>query len=232
MPLLGAGAMLLSFDVEPGAIAEHDHWHTVEHLPERLSIPGFLRGTRWTAIDADAPRYLVLYEVESVATLGSAPYLERLDSPSPWTAKMMPHYRGMRRGLCRVLGSFGFGAGGTGLLVRFVPRADAAEALHRRLLADVLPALPAGRGIGGAHLLVRGMEAPMTNEQRIRGADAGVDAAVLVTAYDEGAVADAADRVRRAVAPGADGVQVARYRLHHTLSRTEVAAGGGAHPRA
>ncbi len=72
----------------------------------------------------------------------------------------------------------------------------------------------------------------MTNEQRIRGADAGVDAAVLVTAYDEGALADAADRVRGVVAPGADGVQVARYRLHHTLSRTEVVAAADGYPRA
>ena len=46
MPLLGSAAMLLSFDIAPEAIEEHDRWHTHEHLPERLSIPGFLRGTR------------------------------------------------------------------------------------------------------------------------------------------------------------------------------------------
>jgi hypothetical protein len=44
MPLLGTAAMLLSFDVAEEAIAEHDEWHTHEHFPERLSIPGFLRG--------------------------------------------------------------------------------------------------------------------------------------------------------------------------------------------
>lgn len=46
MPLLGSAAMLLSFDIVP---PEHDDWHTHEPLPERLSIPGFLRGTRWVA---------------------------------------------------------------------------------------------------------------------------------------------------------------------------------------
>ena len=50
------------------AIAEHDDWHTHEHLPERLSIPGFLRGTRWVALQGQ-PRYLVLYEVERLDTL-------------------------------------------------------------------------------------------------------------------------------------------------------------------
>jgi len=30
MPLPGSATMLLSFDVAQDAIAEHDHWHTVE----------------------------------------------------------------------------------------------------------------------------------------------------------------------------------------------------------
>ena len=46
MPLLGSAAMLLSFDVHAETIEEHDRWHTHEHLPERLAIPGFRRGTR------------------------------------------------------------------------------------------------------------------------------------------------------------------------------------------
>jgi hypothetical protein len=46
MPLLGSAAMRLSFDIAPELAAEHDHWHLFEHLPERLSIPGFRRGTR------------------------------------------------------------------------------------------------------------------------------------------------------------------------------------------
>lgn len=44
------GVMLLLFDVAPGAVAEHDAWHTHEHMPERLRIPGFLQGTRWIAV--------------------------------------------------------------------------------------------------------------------------------------------------------------------------------------
>ena len=86
MALLGNAAMLLSFDVAPDAIDEHDDWHTHEHLPERLSIPGFVRGTRWVAPEGQ-PRYFVMYEVEELATLASAAYLERLNNPTPWTRK-------------------------------------------------------------------------------------------------------------------------------------------------
>ncbi len=42
--------MLLSFDVAAEVQVEHDDWHSHEHLPERLSIPGFLRGSRWRAL--------------------------------------------------------------------------------------------------------------------------------------------------------------------------------------
>ena len=63
MPLLGKAAMLLTFDIMEAAICEHDDWHTHEHLPERLSIPGFLRGTRWVPVRG-SPRYAVIYEIE------------------------------------------------------------------------------------------------------------------------------------------------------------------------
>lgn len=70
MPLLGSAAMLLAFDIVADAITEHDHWHTYEHLPERLGITGFLRGTRWVAMRGQ-PRYLVVagYRESALADL-------------------------------------------------------------------------------------------------------------------------------------------------------------------
>ena len=85
-------ARCLARTLTPDAVAEHDDWHTHEHLPERLSIPGFLRGTRWVAAPGH-PRYLVIYEVDQLATLSSDAYLQRLNNPSAWTTKMMSHYR-------------------------------------------------------------------------------------------------------------------------------------------
>src|SRR4051812_16555055 len=101
MALLGAAAMVLAIDLAPESIVQHDDWHTHEHLPERLSIPGFLRGSRWRALSG-TPQYLVIYEVADLGVLTSAAYLQRLNSPTPWTAKMMKSYRGMARGFCRV----------------------------------------------------------------------------------------------------------------------------------
>ena len=226
MPLLGNAAMLLSFDVVEEAIADHDDWHTHEHLPERLSIPGFLRGTRWVSSDGKT-RYFVMYEVEALATLQSEAYLQRLNNPSPWTTKLMPSYRGMRRGLCAVSGSFGMGIGQVGLLIRLKPEVRMESSLRAWLLSTVLPGLPSWDGLGSAHLFEGALAPPMTNEQRIRGADAGVDWALFVTGYSEGALAKLADGdLSRAQIEehGGGAVSEAMYRMHYMLTDREVSA--------
>jgi len=230
MPLLGSAAMLLSFDVAPAAIPEHEDWHTHEHLPERLAIPGFLRGTRWLTRQGQ-PRYLVLYEVMHLETLTSEAYLARLNAPSPWTSRMMLHYRGMCRGFCSVTGSTGFGTGHVALLTRFKPDAEAADPLRRWLVEDLLPRQVTCRGIGSAHLLEGAVTPAMTHEQRIRGADAGIDWAVLVTGYSEQALARLADADLNDVqlaSRGATNVTSAIYRMDYSLACVEMGQGAGA----
>ncbi len=215
MALLGKAAMLLSFDVVPEAVAEHDDWHSREHLPERLSIPGFLRGTRWTAQDAQ-PRYFVMYEVESLDTLTSAAYLERLNKPTPWTTQMMKHYRGMRRGFCTATRSIGSGVAGAALFLRFEP--DAAHA----------PALPdpgSTQGLTGAHAFESAATPPATNEQRLRGGDAPFGSALLLTGYDAGRLQAMLDTGLAAARDASAGGGL--YRLAQSLSARDAAGDGG-----
>ena len=224
MPLLGQAAMLLLFDIVQDAIPEHDEWHTQEHLPERLSIPGFIRGTRWVALNGQ-PRYFVMYEVEQLSTLTSDAYLARLNNPSPWTSKMMPHYRGMTRGFCSAAGSFGFGMGHASLLIRFKPAAETEPSLRKWLLGDILPQLPSRRGIGSVHLLEGALAPPMTNEQRIRGADTGVDWALLITGYSQDALASLMEADLGSAhleTHGAKGVFCAIYRMDYSIVQREV----------
>jgi hypothetical protein len=226
MPLLGSAAMLLSFNVDASAVEEHDRWHTHEHLPERLSIPGFLRGTRWIATRA-GPRYMVLYEVEMLETLSSEAYLARLNSPTAWTTRMMLHYREMSRGLCAVLGSFGLGQGGVAALIRFSPRGSHALPLHQWLLDEALPTVPQMPGFGSAHLLQGAQAAAMTNEQHIRGVDRGVESAIIITGYDGDAVAKFADElcgVDSLPRRGAADLTCATYRWNYSLASEEVDA--------
>lgn len=47
MSLRGRGFLPIWFELAEGVEREFDRWHTIEHMPERLGIPGFLRGRRY-----------------------------------------------------------------------------------------------------------------------------------------------------------------------------------------
>jgi hypothetical protein len=183
--MLGEAAVAMWWDIARERKAEFEDWHTHEHMPERLGIPGFLRGTRWIALSGE-PSYFVLYEARRLSTVTAGPYLERLNNPTPWSRKMMPHHRNMVRSLCRVRASSGGGVAHALATVRFSPLASKTGSVEEWLSRDVLPALPARKGLAGAHLLqsepASGL--PQTTEQKIRGKDARADWVLLLTGYD------------------------------------------------
>jgi hypothetical protein len=218
-PPRARGAMMLLFDVAADVVDEHDDWHTHEHLPERLAIPGFLRGTRWTR-SVSGPRYCVLYEVANLAVLDSPAYRARLDNPTPWTTKLMPRYVGMRRTLCNVVAGDGDGMGGVCLVVTFAAADGRLPELRQWLAADVLPSLAGRRGLAACRLLENSLEAAMTREQALRGRDRTVPFALWVTGYDADAIAALAEDdlgPARLARHGAAGVEHAVFQLAHSL---------------
>jgi hypothetical protein len=55
---------------------EFNAWYDNEHLPERLSIPGFRSARRWVAdCKPGEGKYLATYELDSPAVLSSREYL-------------------------------------------------------------------------------------------------------------------------------------------------------------
>lgn len=205
--MLGTAAVAMWWDMAPDMRAEFEDWHSHEHMPERLAIPGFLRGTRWAATSGE-PSYFVLYEAADLATLTGGAYVARLNDPTPWSRKMMPHHRNMVRSLCRVGASFGHG----------VAQVTATVRLDQPLAAQALSPLPQRRGLTLACLLeshsLEGM--PQTAEQRIRGRDAEAAWVALVGGYDADAVGAAAKRV-------ADPAAVRLYRLSYSLCSEDMA---------
>ena len=47
MPLRGSAFLAIWHDIEEHGELEYDDWHTREHMPERVGIPGFEAGRRW-----------------------------------------------------------------------------------------------------------------------------------------------------------------------------------------
>ena len=219
----GSAAVAVWCDVGFEVKDEFDDWHAHEHMPERLSIPGCLRGSRWVSTDG-RNAYFTLYEAKDLATITTGPYLERLNNPTPWSTKMMPHHRNMVRSLCRVQAGFGSCVAQFLLTLRLTPEPGAEEKLGNCLTAELLAKIPSRKGLVSAQLLQDAArpQGTLTTEQKIRGGDATADWIVLVNGYDAAAVdAVAADEVNAGAlaAHGAAPGSIARvYRLAIVLT--------------
>lgn len=66
---------------------EFNRWYAEEHLPERQTCPGFLSARRYLATDGP-PRYLAVYDLESVEVLADEPYQKLMRPVSPWTKRI------------------------------------------------------------------------------------------------------------------------------------------------
>ena len=211
----GKAAVAIWCDVAFETRQEFDDWHAHEHMPERLSIPGFLRGSRWVADSGTG--YFMLYEAQSEAAITSGPYLERLNDPTPWSRKMMPHHRNMVRSVCRVEASFGAGLGHALLTVRFSP--EDADGVSAWLTTKLLPGVASRKGLVAARLLrnIARADAKQTTEQMMRGGDAAADWIVLINGYSAEAVASIAAQEMNEVPGAVAGL----YRLAYVLTQKE-----------
>ena len=187
MPMLGHAALAMWWDMAPDVLGEFEHWHSHEHFPERLGIPGFRRASRWR--DARGGEGIFqLYELDAYEVLSSAPYLQRLNAPTPWSARMMPHHRNMVRSQCNVLASHGGVTARHALTVRLSP-VDTEGGSLRLNLQPLLADLAGRPGLTGAHLLRhRAPSISQTTEQKIRGGDTFADWVLIATGYDAASV--------------------------------------------
>src|SRR5438093_452897 len=148
MSLAGLGVVAIWHDLLPEARPEFYEWHNREHMPERLGIPGFRRGRRYIDVHNNSPMFFCFYEGAHLDVVAGPDYLQRLNNPSEWTRRMMPHFRNMSRSVCRVRFSEGPGEGGFVATLRF----GGADESH--LCSTVLPGLVNFPGVVGVHFCV------------------------------------------------------------------------------
>jgi hypothetical protein len=85
-------------DIPAEIEADFNDWYDTEHIPERLTIPGFLAARRYRAVEG-APAYQALYDLESVAVLDTPEYKALNETPSEWTRRIVPQFRNAHRGV-------------------------------------------------------------------------------------------------------------------------------------
>src|SRR3954454_2602303 len=226
MPLAGQGVLAIGNGIEDEAEADFVAWHVREHIPERVAVPGFLRGRRYVA-EVGAPKYFNFYETESPEALISPAYLQRLNAPSDWTKRVVRHFRDTSRTACSVAVSLGIGDGAFVGTIRLNSRPGAQDIAGQvaALIAETALAEP---GIVALHLLEGRADSTQSAEKALRDRpDQTAAWILLVEATDR----EPLDRVfagplsRAALAAtGVDHGDDDRgiYRLQYALSRDQL----------
>ena len=100
------GMIVIWNDIKEEMRDEFVQWHSIEHLPERVSIPGFISGQRWYGEHA-SPQYLTTYVTQNTGVLTSDAYIQRLNDPTPWTLKTVAAFRNTCRAAGEVIWEYG-----------------------------------------------------------------------------------------------------------------------------
>ena len=84
---MAKGILIAAMDFSAAPEDEFHDWYDLEHVPERLRIPGFLNAERW--IGTKDPKISVAtYDLTNVEVLKSPPYLAIAgEHSSPWTKR-------------------------------------------------------------------------------------------------------------------------------------------------
>ncbi|RQO59219.1 hypothetical protein DBV14_07850 [Variovorax sp. KBW07] len=121
------GLLFVAADVAPADEADFNRWYDKEHVEERVRIPGFLSGARYTSLEGGR-KYLGLYRTESLAVFGTAGYRAAFEKQTPWSIANLDRMRQPVRRVCAVRAVTGFGSG-SHVVVLPLPVAADAQAL-------------------------------------------------------------------------------------------------------
>jgi hypothetical protein len=220
--LAGEGVIAIWNGIAEAARADFYAWHNTEHMPERVGIPGFLRGRRYVAADdSTRPEFFTLYETVSFPVIQGQDYANRLNHPTPWTRRVTAEFKATARALARVVESRGPGMGGIILTLGFGSEDHALPALGR-LVAEAA----AAPRVSGAHLAVTDGGASGVRTAETAGRTDITDppgCVILVEATDATALASILPASTLIKAGARDPFRRGVYRLEYVRGKTAFA---------
>lgn len=150
MSLRGGGVIAIWNGIQDEGRWNFLQWHDREHMPERVSIPGFLAGRRYQAV-LGSPEFFTLYETQGPQVLDGPEYLHRLNHPTEWTRRSVAFFTDVSRSLCEVRYSQAIADGGWVQTWRYEVQAQHRSA-HAAGLSPRLEAIRQSPGVVGVHL--------------------------------------------------------------------------------
>lgn len=160
--LMGEAAVLIWNDVVEEGREQFYQWHDREHIPERLTLPGFRRGRRFVS-PGHSPEWLTIYEAADLGVVTSPEYLERLNAPTPATVSTLRYFRNTSRAVCSLVYSEGASTGGHMLALRLGVPAENADLMCTAIRTDLFPSAMNLTGIVACHLFASDQVASHVN---------------------------------------------------------------------
>jgi len=211
------GILAIWNDRRAGTEPEYEAWYRGEHLPERLSIPGFRASWRYRAIEGE-PEYFTFYETTTPEVLFSEAYVARVENPTGLTRRIMSGiFTNATRALLTRAARWGRLRGAFAVSVRFDTQpggglesslrelASRADVLSAELWTPTRPNAPA----------------VLSAEQQLRGPDKSVTAAALVETTTEQEARAIAATLRKTLGTAS---HIGVYQLFCSLDRADLDA--------
>ena len=111
------GFLAIWCEMDQADLKDYRNWITQEHIADRTPLPGWL-GARFCIDIENECAHFFLYATEGKHVFSEAPYLDVLNTPSPWTKRLMPKFGPFDRALGEQLFKVGNGFGGYMLVSR------------------------------------------------------------------------------------------------------------------
>ncbi|MDP2377651.1 DUF4286 family protein [Reyranella sp.] len=154
----GQAVLAIWVDIDPADHTLFEHWHSHEHVQERVGCPGWLRGSRFKGVDTP-DRYLLFYDAETAAAFESAEYYARLGNPTEMSRAIFPKFRDTWRTVCTVEQRWGDGIGAAALTLRMTVANTAPFDTLAGLETARVDLLAGHANLGQAHTAEKGLRA-------------------------------------------------------------------------
>lgn len=159
-----------------------NEWYIREHVPERVGIPGFLRGRRYEAVSGTR-KYAAFYETVDAEVLVSDTYMHFTRQPDANTRHFISRFGDGVRSVMDTVASAGAGAGAAASFLAFGVAEGREAELVDWAAGTLLPGLVKAQGVVGAHLLATNPEILVTSQrEHLRPDDTVFDWILMVEA--------------------------------------------------
>lgn len=104
------GMLFVASDIDEVHESEFNNWYDNEHVPDRVSMPGVIKATRFKAV-VGSPKYLALYWANSLSSFDGPEYQHAFKNQTTWSQKILPLMKNPIRRVGTAVGDFSDRAG-------------------------------------------------------------------------------------------------------------------------